>query len=278
MTDLTLVKSTGIPLKLPSNLFSCLGLKHLKLSYCCFCPPTSFNGFPNLLSVDLSNVEFERTQFGEFITKCPVLEILKVGDPGKVNLQITMKVDQIAKLVNLKTLSMCLRDFENNAITSFTTIFELLGCLPRLQELHLDCLRSGGAIERIPTTFSCLKALELSQIDLSNVIILSCVFDMIRHFPNLQTLNIKAHNWIADPVPLPEVEYSTTRLRHVVFTDFPGSENEVCLLKYILACSPFLRKIVMRPLWRVTTGEQLMFTKKLLKLHRASTAAEIDFN
>ncbi|KAL8268835.1 hypothetical protein R6Q59_002633 [Mikania micrantha] len=43
--DLTFQKRTGPPLLLPTYLFSCLELKHLKLLYCAIKPPTSFMVF-----------------------------------------------------------------------------------------------------------------------------------------------------------------------------------------------------------------------------------------
>ncbi|MFS8028255.1 hypothetical protein Hanom_Chr16g01508401 [Helianthus anomalus] len=42
-----------------THIFSCLELKHLRLCDCCFRPPPSFHGFPNLLSLELI-VKFER--------------------------------------------------------------------------------------------------------------------------------------------------------------------------------------------------------------------------
>ncbi|MFS7949313.1 hypothetical protein Hanom_Chr06g00570071 [Helianthus anomalus] len=64
--DITLCKENGPRLWLPTHLFSCLELKHLKLNYCDFDPPASFDGFPNLLSLELHIVQFESGKFVEF--------------------------------------------------------------------------------------------------------------------------------------------------------------------------------------------------------------------
>ncbi|KAF5762047.1 hypothetical protein HanXRQr2_Chr16g0772351 [Helianthus annuus] len=111
---------------------------------------------------------------------------------------------------------------------------------------------------------------------------LSCAFDMIRSFPNLQTLVITAcDQWYAGP-PAPVEDYNTAgllQLRSVVFHYMKGSENEVCFLRYLLACSPFLKQIVIHHHWyiKISSDEKLTFARKLLMLHRASPVAEIEF-
>ncbi|XP_035840888.1 F-box/FBD/LRR-repeat protein At1g13570-like [Helianthus annuus] len=277
--DLTLRTVNGIPVKLPTHLFSCLELKHLELTNCCFNPPHSIPGFPNLLSLKLRAVKFESGILGEILTRCPSLEILDMRHllyPHKV------KLVDFVKSENLKILSLCLYNIDAVAIRS-STIFELVGFLPKLQELDLVFLENyksteSGATMRFPA--ACLKALKLSNINLGNVMLLSCVFEMIRHLPNLRTLEITAVKRDAHliPNPIPEVEYKTTGLRSVVFRYFAGSENEVYLIKYILAGSPFLEKIVIHPHQSLASDERLMFSRKLLKLRRASTVAEIDFD
>ncbi|KAF5761416.1 putative leucine-rich repeat domain superfamily [Helianthus annuus] len=152
-------------------------------------------------------------------------------------------------------LSLELCDLGNMRIMSSSTIFELVGSLPKLQELHLgfhECtLRECGAKKRFPTVFPCLKVLKLSAICLDNGMKLSCAFELIRSFPNLQTLEVarEIDNASTSAICSPEVDYKTTRLLHlrsVMFENLKGSENELCLIKYLLACSPFLKKIDFR--------------------------------
>ncbi|KAJ0462208.1 F-box/FBD/LRR-repeat protein At1g13570 [Helianthus annuus] len=225
--DITLTNTNVFfPLKLPTYFFSCLELKHLKLTRCWLHPPHNFHGFPNLLSLQLCLVQFESSELGEILTRCPSLEIL---DMRFFFYACKVKLVDIVKAKNLKMLSLSVCNIDAVAISS-STIFELVGFLPKLQDLDLDFL----------------------------------------------DYTVKdAHPW---PNPIPEVEYKTTGLRSVVFTYFAGSENEVCLIKYILACSPILEKIVIHPHWSLASDGRLMFTRKLLKLRRASTVAEIDFD
>lgn len=53
-------------------------------------------------------------------------------------------------------------------------------------------MREGGAKERLPTGFPCLKALKLTNMDFHSADMLSCVFETIRHLPSLETLEIIA--------------------------------------------------------------------------------------
>ncbi|KAJ0837875.1 putative F-box domain, leucine-rich repeat domain superfamily, F-box-like domain superfamily [Helianthus annuus] len=279
LTDLTLGNWYETPLKLHTHLFSCLELKHLKLSNCYFNPPPTFHGFPNLLSLKLSVVFEENIELASFFTGCPLLESLTIKDRGKVG---KVKLVDIAKLENLKILSLRLYDLDMKMIKSSSTIFELLGSLPKLQELDLDfkdCqLTETDANKRFSTSFLCLKTLTLSDICLDDGMELSCAFDMIRSFPNLQNLVIRACDQYAGPPP--PTDYDTTgllQLRSVMFGYLKGSENELCLIKYLLACSPFLKRFVVCRWAFVSLVEKLKFARKLLMLHRASPVAEIEF-
>ncbi|KAF5762061.1 putative F-box domain, leucine-rich repeat domain superfamily, F-box-like domain superfamily [Helianthus annuus] len=273
--DLTLDIGNWTPVKMPTHLFSCVELKHLKLRNCSFNPPSTFHGFPNLLSLELYMVRFKSGELGEILTRCPLLETL---DLGYLYSTRSVKLVEIAKSENLKTLSLRLCDLDTETIISSSTIFELVGFLPKLEELSLDfakCqLTEAGAKKKFPT--ASLKTLTLSRIDLSNVHMRSCVFEVIRNFPNLQTLIISSIYRKTDSVPIPE-EYNTTGLRRVVFECLEGSENEVYLIKYLLLCSPFLEKVVIRGGEWFMSRKRLKFARKVLKLHRASTVAEIDF-
>ncbi|MFS8028287.1 putative FBD domain, leucine-rich repeat domain superfamily [Helianthus anomalus] len=307
--DLTIKDYSKTQVKLPTHLFSCLELKHLNIVGSCFNPPPSFHGFPNLLSLELFSAQFGSSDLGEFLTRCPLLEIL---DLGYLSYTGNMKLVEIAKLQNLKILSLSLCHLETTTITSLCDVLELVGYLPKLQEFGLDFqdykLTEGHAKKKFPTAFPSVKALKFTRIGLGNGIMLSCALEMMRHLPNLQTLEITASPYVCidhtacliisylysfvfeylsflqvdDPFPIPipilDVEYNMMELRSVVFRNFKGSENEVYLIKYFLACSPSLKKIVVHHDWCLGPGEQLIFAKMLLKFHRASPVAEIDFN
>ncbi|GJX65644.1 hypothetical protein Tco_0299987, partial [Tanacetum coccineum] len=76
-----------------------------------------------------------------------------------------------------------------------SSIFELVGSLPKHQELDLsfrNCMFvvEAGGRKLFPTTFPSLKALKLYQINFSSREMLSFALDMIWGCLNLQTLNI----------------------------------------------------------------------------------------
>ncbi|XP_050238040.1 F-box/FBD/LRR-repeat protein At1g13570-like [Mercurialis annua] len=73
--DFKLCISSGYPHNLPSYLFSCLQLKHLRLRLCIFTPPPTFKGFSTLISLRLQNVQFPQN-FKDFISNCCLLEEL----------------------------------------------------------------------------------------------------------------------------------------------------------------------------------------------------------
>ncbi|XP_035840883.1 F-box/FBD/LRR-repeat protein At1g13570-like isoform X7 [Helianthus annuus] len=250
LKDLTLTSWNADPLDLPTRLFSCVELKHLKLRNCFFCLPPTFHGFPNLLSLDLC-VEFEDDiQLGEFFTRCPLLEKLTMDDQFEME---RVNIVEIAKQENLKILSLKFHDSDDEfTITNSSDIFELVGSLPKLQELHLDFedsdLIEGGPRKSFFTAFPCLKTLEITQ-----------------SYGNADS-------------PL-QGDYSTTRLlqlQSVMFDCLKGSENEIRLIKYLLACSPSLKRMHIFSCHFSSSEEKLVFVRKLLKLYRASPVVELE--
>ncbi|XP_071716255.1 F-box/FBD/LRR-repeat protein At1g13570-like [Rutidosis leptorrhynchoides] len=285
--ELYLTNMRATPIMLSTHLFSCVELERLVLRNCYLYPAPTFCGFPNLLSLELYRVAFENGNFGELIAQCPLLEFLKVYycDPiGKV------KLDEIAKLKNLKCLSFPLCKLDNIAITC-SSVFHLLGHLSKLHELYLDLrmckfLGESGAEKSVRTSsFRSLTTLKLNPIDFCSEIKLLFAFEMIWASPELQTIEITAkYNDAVPPPPLSSsalnhISMGKLKLRNVVFESFRGSENEICLIKNLLACSPLLEKINIYAHPSLMFGGdngKLMFAIKLLKLHRASSTAEVN--
>ncbi|XP_076884243.1 F-box/FBD/LRR-repeat protein At1g13570-like [Bidens hawaiensis] len=273
--DLTIDNGHDVHLELHTHIFSCLELKHLKLNNFYFIFPPTFHGFPNLLSLEVSAVFKANIELGEFFSRCPLLENLAMDDMFEMN---KVKLDGIAKLENLKRLSLKFYDDDETTISSI--IFELLGSLPKLEELQLDLedcrLTKDGANKRFSTVFPSLKALKLSSICLDNGVRLSA-FELINSCPNLLYLEITTASSNGDPPP--QIDYDTAwllQLQRVVFQCSKGSENELWLIEYLLLCSPFLDKIEICFRTVLTSDEKLMFTLKLLKFHRTSPVAEIE--
>nr|XP_033516320.1 F-box/FBD/LRR-repeat protein At1g13570-like isoform X2 [Nicotiana tomentosiformis] len=63
---------------LPSSIFKCSILTHLELTNCVFKPPSSFLGFPNLISLDLQRTTFVPTT-SFCVIRVPLLENLSLS-------------------------------------------------------------------------------------------------------------------------------------------------------------------------------------------------------
>ena len=75
--------------KIPSWLFSCQSLHHLELLECWLIPPSTFQGFRNLKSLDLQHVTLSQDAFENLISSSPLLERLTLMDfDGFNNLNI----------------------------------------------------------------------------------------------------------------------------------------------------------------------------------------------
>jgi hypothetical protein len=66
--------------KIPWRLFSCQSLQHLELNFCCLQPPTMFEGFRNLKSLDLNKVKMTQDDFENLISSSPLLEKLILNE------------------------------------------------------------------------------------------------------------------------------------------------------------------------------------------------------
>lgn len=75
---------------------------------------------------------------------------------------------------------------------------------------------------------------------------------------------------------------TTGQLQTVVFRSFPKIENEIAIIRFILACSPLLKKIYIHDCNLTPDENQNIklnwdLARRLLKLHRASPTAGVDF-
>lgn len=88
LQDFTLWISKGVVLIL--FLYTCLQLRHLRLSHChTTSPPTTFEGFKRLVTLELQEVNTEINIFESFISDCPLLEHLTIINcPNTENLDL----------------------------------------------------------------------------------------------------------------------------------------------------------------------------------------------
>ncbi|KAM4111786.1 hypothetical protein ACJW30_05G092500 [Castanea mollissima] len=186
-------------------LYTCLQLRHLRLSHChTTSPPTTFKGFKRLVTLELHEVNTEINIFESFISDCPLLEHLTL-----INCPNTENLDLDAP--NLKYLYFegplnSLR-FRNTPVLASVTIkatedfmpkpgefqpadmIEVFRCLPVIEALF--SFAAGNIPDRLPATLEFLKTVVLSKICFGSLREVSCALSLVRSSPNLQKLKVE---------------------------------------------------------------------------------------
>ncbi|GJU64317.1 hypothetical protein Tco_1246152 [Tanacetum coccineum] len=122
--------------------------------------------------------------------------------------------------------------------------------------------------------FPSLKTHTLNAINVSNGNMVLWAFLIIFGCPILQTLEITDIHMSSAPASIissPDPLYNRMgrlQIQNVLFSSCRGSEVEICLIKYLLACSPLLKQFILRCDTSLMSDDKLMFAMKLLKLHR----------
>ncbi|PWA64805.1 FBD domain, Leucine-rich repeat domain, L domain-like protein [Artemisia annua] len=146
---------------------------------------------------------------------------------------------------------------------------------------HDDFLEDTNACKRFNTLMPCLKTLRLWRVDFASSIATLTVLQLIFGSPNLKTIKIEAA--YKDNSPPSSLDFSKAdfaamgqlQLQFVTLVYLRDSENEVCLIKSLLASSPVLKKIRIHSSKHSDENGKLTFALRLLTLHRASPVAEI---
>ncbi|XP_038714539.1 F-box/FBD/LRR-repeat protein At1g13570-like isoform X2 [Tripterygium wilfordii] len=289
----------GIYYELPSTLFSCTQLTHLNLSQCEFRRPPEFTGFSNLISVDFNRVDISTLAFRTFLSKCPLLQRLKldylsemdhldIDAPNLKYLYLSGIFESIC-FKNTPLLStLIIKNVEYWSLSGYGYVFDVFDSLPMIEHLvvgypFLMNLMAGEIPEKLPTTF--LKCLELSDLALKYKEVASFALCLIRSFPNLQKLRVKGCPCVdnLEDLTSPESlvkaqepwEDSLNQLRVVMMDVFCGTWPELEFLKYLLAKSLVLEKIFIQPPPKTEAKTGLKILKDVLRLRRASPRAEI---
>uniref|UniRef100_A0A7N0VG97 F-box/LRR-repeat protein 15/At3g58940/PEG3-like LRR domain-containing protein n=1 Tax=Kalanchoe fedtschenkoi TaxID=63787 RepID=A0A7N0VG97_KALFE len=217
------LRSYAFTVKLPSYLYRCTELKHLKLCICELSPPPkSFAGFCNLVSLDLVDVCTRGHAITAFISQCPVLEELSltliphrpvpahpfplsVCAPNLKTLRIrdsrftTLSLKSCPKLVTLSlegVLSLSNAD-ENSSSLDEIFISSLKVEDVTLSNFALIALAQYHIPRQLPMPLADHTRLTLLCVDTLSLKQVKCVFCILRSSPNLKTLNISVsdHDW-----------------------------------------------------------------------------------
>ncbi|KAI4316776.1 hypothetical protein L6164_024721 [Bauhinia variegata] len=286
--------------KIPSCLFSCRSLIHLELFNCWLNPPSFFQGFRNLKSLDLQHVTLAQDVFEKLISSCPLLErltlmnfdgfaYLKIDAPNLQFFDIGGKFEDISfeSRFRLAVISIELYvDIENDQSrlhgrsSNLLRFFVHLPHVRRLevQSYFLKYLALGIVPPKLPRPCIDLSYLSV-RINFNDLKEISAALCLLRSSPNLQepeilarpeemiTVGAHANFWEDDYWSCPVMP-----LRFVGIDGIVGMKPELDFINVLLVYSPVLERLTVKP---ACVNGGLELTKQVLRLKRASAQAEI---
>lgn len=285
--------------KIHSCLFSCQSLTHLELFNCWLKPPSTFQGFKNLKSLDLQHVTLAQDVFENLISSCPLLERLtlmnfdgftnlNIDAPNLLFFDIGGKFEDISfeNTFQLAVVSIGLYlNFEINqsrlhgGSSNLPKFFVHLPHVQRLevQSYFLKYLAVGVVPIKLPRPCIDLSYLSI-RINFNDLKEISASLCLLRSSPNLQELEILARPeeqtvLLTHTYCWEDVYFScpVMQLRYVKIDGISGIKPELDFINFLLLHSPVLERMTVKPVANV--GLELM--KELLRFRRASGQAEI---
>ncbi|GMP83048.1 hypothetical protein CsSME_00037113 [Camellia sinensis var. sinensis] len=226
--------------KLPSYVFSCPELTHLKLRNCVFKPPEVFGGFRNLISLHFEKMAFSANIFGALVPSVPLLETLNFsGCTGIEHFNIhspklktffaadsrDVKSISFQSTPNLTMISIVLgKKAENPGQGSTINLNKFLDNLPRILKICFD-----GFFLKVSICYQFFYLVHRMEICRSCLIFLPFASKLLA----------------AGPVPW-VLSIPFNQLKHLVFTKirFDNLDQMSCVL-CLLRSSPNLKKLRM---------------------------------
>ncbi|WJX95178.1 hypothetical protein P8452_76524 [Trifolium repens] len=287
--------------KIPWCLFSYQSLDCLQLFSCWLKPPTTFEGFRNLTSLELDQVIITQVCLEKLISGCPLLESLMLIDidniiqlnihaPNLKDCDILVEFEDINfdNTVKIVTVSIGLHldsaEYQSRMQGCPSNLLKFFNHRPHIKSLaiqnyFLKYLAAGVLPVELPTPCICLGDLSFC-INFNNLKEISTALCLLRSSPNLQKLEIFArfdeetdvltptrYSWedifLRPAMPFP--------VRHVTISDISGTTSEFDFIKFLLLHSPMLEKMTVMPVGDVTPE----LRRALFRLKRASGEAEV---
>ncbi|KAL9689790.1 hypothetical protein QQ045_010180 [Rhodiola kirilowii] len=310
--ELIIVDHYSPKFRLPSDIFHCNELQHLKLDVRTLdlLPPRDFGGFCNLISLDLCVSEDEGV-IGNLISKCPLLERLSlectacrhplVIDAPRLrilNVFIGIDSDVNQMLCSAADISF---DFGGGDVMDFCNLISIFGSVPKVETVFLYLPPTLAVTDMppdapmsLPTTLYNHKSLTLLRVDISSPECIYFVLCVLKSSPNLQMLNL----WVID-IPPSETSEDEAALHFlnmqtrkiealkslvtVKIKGLLGSKTGLMFIKMILSCSPILKTMYLRGyrtlysrLGKDTHNEaEFTLMSELLQCPRASSGAQV---
>ncbi|XP_074354622.1 F-box/FBD/LRR-repeat protein At1g13570-like [Apium graveolens] len=279
---------------------SSLDLTHLTLSSVWFPYTPELGRFTCLTNLKLVDAT---SNFGKSIFNCPVLEkltlILCTGlfhtnfcAPNlKCLIQVYREITSeysVAGLENLSEYYFLLLGYPNMQ-TEASNVVKVLDGFYKVKRFSiamyfLKYLAAGGSPYRLSRPLSCLKTLQISDVNFCDLSVVSCLLCLIRSAPNLCKLHIKADGNLMKEVDEENLksyciddseDCTIDHLEIVTFAGFEGQRPELELVRFLLGHSPLLKIMSIDCSEDIERDDELTMAKEMLQYSRASSRAQI---
>ncbi|KAL9664136.1 hypothetical protein QQ045_019533 [Rhodiola kirilowii] len=300
-------------LVVPASIYNFSYLEHLELQRCRLSDDsTSFNGFPKLESIKLSNVIVLDNILRSMLSLSPQMaqidmECFNDGNPVELHQAAVENLEAIfyhcmARVVRPLRLTR----LPSMKCASFETQLQLPGCpsrtssleyfsslLPRVEDLYLDAaaiLSLYDEEEYVPrtlvTTLGCLKTLAFEYIDIGSYPMLSIAFCLMRSAPNLESMEINiepdqrlavhaaARNFLNEQLKLLLPPLMT--LHTLFFKNLLNTGIEMKLIQTLIKLSPRLKAVLFRSSTDIARDTERKMHRKLRRI-RLPEGARFNF-
>ncbi|KAG5521264.1 hypothetical protein RHGRI_033722 [Rhododendron griersonianum] len=302
--ELTLKIWKGDHQKLPQSLFSCQQLTHLNLQSCVFRPPTTFKGFNWVVHMELCEVIITADTFQTLVSSCPLLEQLKFESSAcfdfigidASNLKVLSLTGFFKSLCfmnapHLANFSLHPKAFTGRLVRRDAQEWDaLLDGLPVLENLcmgspYVLLLVAGCLLKNRLLTLRHLTALELSSVDFGVEDVFRFIWMTMTNSPKLQKVTIEVNSTgrgEEGAVKFCEENMGSSKfclkhLREVEMRLVSGTTSELHIMKLLLAYSPILEIMVVKPHPAKVTDGGLRILKELSQFQRLSPKAKITY-
>ncbi|KAI3697236.1 hypothetical protein L6452_30103 [Arctium lappa] len=290
--------------ELPSYVFSCLELRRLELHNCIFRPPPEFKGIFNVETLFLKDIDFGVNSW-ETPVSLPHLKRLCLhtctnvynfnikARKLKTLLLISCPHANVIRLLDSPCLTVVAISFQKR-IKDFVRVERmnislLLSYLPKIEQFYVDghfikFLSAGYIPKWLSHANNSLKHLSLLYFHLGDLDQLHGALCLLRNSPNLKKLHMKlthmprfmhydvgpASNHLEAPGCLDQ----TLKRLQTVDISLEGSIPEQLFIKLVLAHSPSLKKLIIRPIGPHDAQKWFNIAKDIMQFPRASPNAE----
>ncbi|KAJ9558741.1 hypothetical protein OSB04_013355 [Centaurea solstitialis] len=290
---------------LPSYVFSCLELRRLELENCIFKPPLEFKGFSSVETLFLKDIDFG-TNSWETPFSLPHLKrmcLLKCTNVYNFNIKARKlktlflissphaNVLRFSDSPCLTIVALCFRKHIKDLVrVERMNLAMLLGNLPKIERFYIDghflkFLSVDKIPKWLPHAVYSLKKLELLYFQLGDLDQLHGALCLLRNSPNLERLCVKLTH-MKRRVTHYDVEQASNHLEAPGCLDqtlkelqnaeisLEGSKADLLFIKLLLAHSPSLKKLIIKPTGPYDAQKRFNITKDIMRFPRASPNAE----